>query len=108
MILPFDELDRKSQANIDAASQLVRGKYYIFDIPVTASAFCTKGHEVWTARVMTFSRGKYLGFRDSLHIFQGIPNERPNDIDESLLDSYFRIIFSGGAVAVLDSDQSVN
>jgi len=107
-------------ANNAAQEQLVRGKYYRFEPPVTATAVPTGGSNTCALEKCTFNRGWYMGLVDGNHIFQGKPvndqrlipvpkgYENAPDLDEimeQLRDSYFHVLFIGGSAAVLDPCQ---
>jgi len=103
-----------------AQQHLVSGKYYRFDPPVTGTAIPTGGPNTCVLEECTFKRGWYIGFIGGNHVFQGRPvndqrvipvpqgyEDAPNldKILEQLRDSYFHVLFIGGSVAVLDTDQ---
>ncbi len=107
-------------ANNAAQQDLVRGKHYRFFPPVTAGAVPTGGPDTCALEECTFERGWYIGFVDGNHVFQGKPvndqrvipvpqgyEDAPNldEILEQLRDSYFHVLFIGGSMAVLDTDQ---
>ncbi len=117
-----DEMTSEEVArNAAAVKDLVRGKYFRFDPPVTATAVPTGGHGVCALQDCTFDRGWYIGLVDGNHVFQGKPTDdqrvipvpagyedNPNcgQIVEDLRSSYFHVLFIGGSTAVLDTDQS--
>lgn len=111
----------QAAANNAAQQHLVRGKYYRFEPPVTASAVPTGGSNTCALEECTFERGWYIGLVDGNHIFQGKPvndqrviptpqgyEDAPNldEILDQLRKSYFHVLFIGGSQAVLDADQS--
>ena len=111
----------QAAANNAAQQHLVRGKYYRFEPPVTASAVPTGGPNTCALEQCTFERGWYIGLVDGNHVFQGKPvndqrviptpqgyEDAPNldQILDQLRDSYFHVLFIGGSAAVLDADQS--
>ncbi len=104
-----------------AQHNLVRGKYYRFEPPVTATAVPTGGPNTCAVEECTFERGWYIGFVEGNHVFQGKPvndqrviptpqgyEDAPNldEVLEQLRDSYFHVLFIGGSAAVLDADQN--
>lgn len=108
-------------ANSSAANELVRGMYYRFDPPVTATGFPTGERRVCLQRELQFNRGWYIGFVDGKHVFQGKPLNDPRTmmapqgyeshpdlaaILEQLRECYFHVLFVGGSAATLDADQS--
>jgi len=108
-------------ANNAAQNHLIRGKYYRFDPPVTATAIPTGGPNTCALEECEFDRGWYIGLVDGNHVFQGKPvndqrtipvprgYENMLDLDDlldRLRDSYFLAQFTGGSAAVLDADQS--
>lgn len=108
-------------ANNEAQQHLVRGKYYRFEPPVTASAIPTGGPNTCALEECTFEHGWYIGLVDGNHVFQGKPvndqrviptpqgyEDAPNldEILDQLRESYFHVLFIGGSQAVLDADQS--
>lgn len=107
--------------NNSAQQNLVRGKYYRFEPPVTATAVPTGGPNTCALEECTFERGWYIGFVEGNHVFQGKPvndqrviptpqgyEDAPNldEVLEQLRDSYFHVLFIGGSAAVLDADQN--
>lgn len=112
-------------ANEAAAKTLVRGQYYRFKEPVTATAIPTGGITTCALEECEFERGWYIGFVDGQHIFQGKPiNDQriipvPKGYERSIIldlekimqllrESYFPVLFTGGPVAILDSDQNLS
>lgn len=117
-----DEMTAEQVAANKAAQQnLVRGKYYRFEPPVTATAIPTGGSKTCALEECEFDRGWYIGLLDGCHVFQGKPvNDQRvilmpqnyenasnlNEILDQLRDSYFHVLFVGGSAAILDVDQS--
>ena len=98
--------DEERARNRAACDELVPGKFYVFDPPVNATAMPVGGQNAWKARSLEFSRGWYIGFVEADgHIFQGKPDEIPDDIDPKLAESYFAVLFKGGSVATVDANQ---
>jgi hypothetical protein len=118
-----EEIDRQ------ATAYLVRGKYYDFNPPVEATGIPTGGKNTCPRleleKVLTFSRGYYLGYSNKRHVFQGRPindpriipvpagygheGMEPEEIEElvnPLRSCYFHVAFLGGSVASLSGDQS--
>lgn len=103
--------------NSRARTHLVRGKYYHFNPPVTATAIPVGGPGVCTPEDCIFDRGWYIGFVNQNHIFQGKPvddqrvimtpqgHEGTPNMDQ-LRASYFPVLFVGGSEAVLDVNQN--
>ncbi|MCH8748392.1 hypothetical protein IH781_01440 [Patescibacteria group bacterium] len=120
----MDEMDIAQQSANEAAQQdLIRGKYYRFDPPVSATGFPTGGSNVCEESELEFSRGWYIGFSRDQHIFQGTPindhrvipvpkryenTANTDDIVERLRVCYFHILFIGGSKAILDENQGSN
>ena len=109
--------------NRAAQQDLIRGKYYRFDPPVTATGVPTGGPNTCALEEVQFDRGWYLGLVDRNHVFQGKPINDPrvipvpsgyedapslDQILEQLRDCYFYVVFIGrnASVAVFDPDQS--
>ncbi|MEK7501138.1 MAG: hypothetical protein AAB642_03375 [Patescibacteria group bacterium] len=108
-------------ANNTAQQNLVRGGYYRFEPPVTATALPTGGPKTCALEECKFERGWYIGLVDGNHVFQGKPaNDQRviptpqgyedalnlDEVMEQLRDSYFHVLFIGGSQAALDSNQS--
>ena len=107
--------------NNTAQEHLVRGKYYRFEPPVTATAVPTGGLNTCALEECTFERCWYIGFVEGNHVFQGKPvndqrviptpqgyEDAPNldEVLERLRDSYFHVLFIGGNAVVLDANQN--
>lgn len=110
----------QAAANKSAEQQLVRGKHYRFDPPVTSTAVPTGGPNACALVTCTFDRGWYVGQGEDNYVFQGRPvndqrvipvpqgyRDAPNldEILDRLRESYFFVQFTGGSVASLDPDQ---
>jgi len=120
--MQFPTLTKKqSITNKMAQQNLIKGKYYRFEPPVIATAIPTGGSGVCRVEQCTFNRGWYIGCIDRSHVFSGKPvndqriilipqgyEDVPNlsEIMEQLHNSYFHVLFIGGSIAVLDTDQN--
>lgn len=115
------------QEKIDeqAVAHLVRGKYYDFEPAVEATGIPTGGPNTCPKseleKVLTFSRGWYVGYVNKKHVFQGKPINDPrtipvpagyedafdtDEIVDKLRDCYFHVAFLGGSAAILSGNQS--
>jgi len=108
-------------ANCAVQQHLIRGKYYRFEPPVTATAVPVGGPNTCALAECTFERGWYIGFVDGNHVFQNKPvndqreipvphgyENAPNldEVRERLRESYFHVQFTGGSMTVLDENQT--
>ena len=123
----------EEQVRIDqqAIAHLVRGRYYDFEPAIEATGIPTGGKDVCPRleleKILTFSRGWYIGYVNNRHVFQSYPvNDQreipvPSGYDHEDMDDediaelvaplracYFHVAFLGGSAAVLSSDQSHN
>lgn len=102
--LRTDEMtDQQRAANRAAVQDLVRGKYYRFDPPVTSIGFPVGGPGVCAEQEMEFVRGWYIGFVKDKHVFQGKPiNDQRDMLSDDLRECYFHVLFIGGSKAIPD------
>ncbi|MCL5795531.1 MAG: hypothetical protein M1338_04190 [Patescibacteria group bacterium] len=114
----FDRISITPQqrtVNRAAEDLLVVNSYYCFDPPITATGRSVRGADFCPSTLCTFKTAQYLGKREGLYIFQGIPiddkrqiNIPPGyeDIDQEEINKrfrrcFFRVEFTGGSKITL-------
>lgn len=111
-IFDFEAINRKAREareegdlEIEKRDGLLRGKRYRFSTPVIASGMVSG--EGWIKNKddklvdFRFSKGKYAGVRDKVHIFEGTP--LPNPVNETRV-LFFKVEMTGGSKIIPEEE----